>query len=156
MRFLSIAALPILVATLGACESQAEREADATEDAIEQQADASAAAAGSAIAALGLTAAQLLDADLVGADGTDLGDVEQVRRGANGAVDSLLVEIEDTDPDRYVAVPLTGLTTRKSGDDTDLQTTMDAAALAALPDAALDAAGTEPVAAAPAGTATTN
>ena len=131
------------------CPSEAEREADATEDRIEQQADASAAAAGGAIAALGLTETQLLDADLVAADGTDLGDVEQVRRDASGAVSGLLVEVEDSNPDRYVVVPLTGLTTVARGDDTDLQATMTAADLAALPDAALGA-GASP-AATPAG-----
>lgn len=140
MTFTRFAALPVLVCALAACDSEAERQADATEDRIEQQAETSAAAAGSAIAALGLTEAQLLDADLVAADGTDLGDVEQVRRGATGTVDGLLVSIDNTDPDRYVVVPLAGLTTLTSGDDTDVQTSMTAADLAALPDAQLDAA----------------
>lgn len=133
------AAIPVLLCTLAACQSQAERQADATEDRIEQQADASAATAGSAVAALGLSEAQLLEADLVTADGTDLGDVEQVRRGADGAVTGLLVEIANSDPDRYVVVPLDGLTTRPDGTDTDVQTAMTAAELAALPDATLDA-----------------
>lgn len=123
------------LASLSACESAAEREADATEDRIEQQADASAAAAGSATAALGLTETQLLEADLVAADGSDLGDVEQVRRNAAGTVDGLLVEIEGDDPDRYVLVPIDGLTTRGNGDDIDLQTARTAADLTAMPDA---------------------
>lgn len=142
MRF-HLAALPLLACALAACESEAEKQADAAEDRIEQQAETSAAAAGDALAALGLTERQLLDADLVTADGTNLGDVEQVRRGAGGAVESLLVEIENSDPDRYVLVPLTGLTTRVSGNDTDLQTTMTAQDLAAMPDAQLGA-GTAP------------
>lgn len=142
MRLLPFAALPLLAAALAACDSQADREADAAEDRLERQADASAAAAGDAVAALGLTERQLLEADLVGADGTDLGDVEQVRRGADGTVEGLLVEIEDSDPDRYVVVPLAGLTPRTSGGDTDLETTMTAQDLAALPDAALDAGAT--------------
>ena len=149
MRLAHLSALPMLALALAACDSEAEREADATEDGIEQQADASAAAAGGAIAALGLTETQLLDADLVAADGTDLGDVEQVRRDASGAVSGLLVEVEDSNPDRYVVVPLTGLTTVVRGDDTDLQATMTAADLAALPDAALDASASP--AATPAG-----
>jgi hypothetical protein len=139
MNLARFAALPILVCALGACQSQAERQADATEDRIEQQAQTSAAAAGSAIAALGLSEAQLLDADLVTASGADLGDVEQVRRGASGAVDGLLIEIEDSNPDRYVMIPLDGLTTRPDGDDIDVQTTMTAQELAALPDATLTA-----------------
>lgn len=125
----------LALAALAGCESAAEREADVTEDRIEQQADASAAAAGTAPAALGLTETQLLEADLVTADGTDLGDVEQVRRNAVGTVEGLLVEVENSDPDRYVMVPLDGLTTRVDGDDTDLQTSMTAADLAAMPDA---------------------
>ena len=142
MRLVSLAALPLLACALAACESEAERQADATEDRIEQQADTSAAAAGDAIAALGLTELQLLDADLVTADGTDLGDIEQIRRGSTGAVEGLLVEIEDSDPDRYVVVPIEGLTTRADGNDTDVQTAMTAEELAALPDAQLDAATT--------------
>jgi hypothetical protein len=134
MRLARLAILPATLFALAACESDAEQQSDAMEDQIEQQAEASAAAAGSAEAALGLTEAQLLDADLVTADGTDLGDVEQVRRDASGAVQGLLVEVEDSNPDRFVLVPLDGLTTRANGDDTDLQTTMAAQDLAAMPD----------------------
>ncbi|TCJ39768.1 PRC-barrel domain containing protein [Parafrankia sp. BMG5.11] len=139
MRLLTAASLPLFVCALAACGSDADRQADATEDRIEQQAEASAAASGDAVAALGLTERQLLDADLVTADGTELGDVEQVRRGAGGAVEGLLVEIEDSNPDRYVVVPLTGLTTRVAGADKDLQTKMTAAQIGALPDAQLGA-----------------
>jgi len=139
MTLARAAALPILLCALAACQSQAEKQADAAADRIEQQAETSAAAAGSAVAALGLSEAQLLDADLVGTDGKDLGDGEHVRRGADGAVNGLLVEIEHSKPDRYVVVPIDGLTTRRNGDDIDVQTTMTAADLAALPDATLDA-----------------
>ena len=136
------AILPLACAALAACDSQAEREEDAIEDRVEQQAEASAVAAGGAIAALGLTEAQLLDAEIVAADGTDLGDVEQVRRTADGTVEGVLVSIEDSEPDRYVVVPFDGLTSRPEGDDTDLQTTMTAEDLAALPDAELSAGAT--------------
>ncbi len=135
---LKYAMLPAVLLSLSACDSEAEQKADATEDRIEQQADASAAAAGSEIAALGLNEAQLLDADLMAADGTDMGDIEQVRRNAAGDVEGFLVELEDNDPDRYVVVMLDGLTTRADGDDTDLQTTMTAVEIAALPDAQLE------------------
>lgn len=135
MRLLAATAFPIALVALSACGNDAEQQADAAEDRIEQQAETSAAAAGGAVAALGLIDEQLLDADLVAADGTDLGDVEQVRRGADSAVESFLVEVDDSDPDRYVVVPLAGLVTRVSGDDTDLQTAMTAAEIAALPDA---------------------
>lgn len=133
--------LPLAVAALAACGSEAERQEDATEDQIEQQAEQSAMAAGDEEAALGLTERELLDADLVSEDGTELGDVEQVRRDASGAVTALLVEVEDSDPDRYVEVPLTGLTVREGGiiNDTDLQTSMTAQDLAAMPDASMQA-----------------
>ena len=133
----SIAILALSAFALSACESEAERQADATEDRLEQQAAQSATAAGDEIAALGLTERQLLDADLVAADGSELGDVEQVRRDASGAVTALLVEIEDSEPDRYVEIPLTGLTVTQGGglSDADVQTSMTAQDLAALPDA---------------------
>src|SRR5690606_27100709 len=118
-----------------ACESQAERDAERMEDTMEQQAEASAAAAGPAIAALGLTEAQLLDADLVGLDGADLGDVEQLRRNEAGEVIALVVEVEGSDPDRWVLVPLHGLTVLVNGDDHNLQTGMSAEDVAGLPEA---------------------
>jgi len=147
MKTTAFAVLPAFALALAGCESQAEQEADAIEDAVEQQADASAMAAGTAIAALGMTEAQLLEADLVSPTGEDLGDVEQVRRDASGAVEGLVVELDDTDPDRWVMVPIAGLTARPDGDDMDVQTAMTAADLAALPDAQM----TMPVAPAPAG-----
>ena len=140
------AILPLACAALAACESQAEREADAIEDQVEQTAEASAIAAGGAIAALGLTEAQLLEADIMAADGTDLGDVEQVRRDASGTVDGLLIEVEDSNPDRYVVVPLDGLTTRADGDDMDIQAAMTAAEIEALPDAKMMPATATPAA----------
>ncbi|NCP20150.1 MAG: PRC-barrel domain containing protein [Erythrobacter sp.] len=121
---------------LAACgDSAAEQEADRTEDRIEMQAEQSAAAAGTEEAALGMSELQLIDADLVSADGTELGDVEAIHRDATGAVDGLIVELDDTDPDRLVMIPLGGLTTRMDGDDRDIQTSMTAQELAALPDA---------------------
>lgn len=140
MRMSALVALPLLALAATACGSEAERKADAAEDRVEQQAANSAAASGDAIAALGLTERQLLDADLKAADGTELGDVAQVRRNAQGAVEGFLVEIENSNPDRYVVVPLAGLTTRPDGTGTDLQTTMNAQQLAALPTANLEAA----------------
>ena len=110
---------------------------DAAEDKLERTAEASAAASGPAPVALGLNEVQLLDAELVGADGVELGDVAQVVRGADGKVDRLLVEIEDSNPDRYVHVPITGLTTVVRGTDTDLSTTMTKAEFAALPEVKL-------------------
>lgn len=135
-RKLTLATLAAGCAVLAACgDSPAEQEAERMEDQMEMQADQSAMEAGTEEAALGMTEAQLLDADLVAADGTDLGDVEMVRRGADGAVSGIVVELDDTDPDRWVEVMMDGLTSRADGDDMDIQTSMSAADLAALPDA---------------------
>ncbi|GMM92624.1 PRC-barrel domain containing protein [Qipengyuania sp. MTN3-11] len=135
--------LAAAVTALAACESQAEVQDDRAEDAMEMQAEQSAMASGTAEAALGMTEAQLLDADLVDATGNDLGDVELVRRDASGAVTGLVVELDDTDPDRWVEVPMTGLTARPDDgddlDDIDVQTAMTPAELAALPDAEMPA-----------------
>lgn len=133
MKIIRYAALPLALAALTACDSQAERKADAAQDRVEQQAEQSAAAAGDAIAALGLTERQLLDANLVTATGIELGNVQQLRRDSAGAVTHFLVEIEDSNPDRFVLVPITALTVRATGNDRDLQTSMTAQDLAALP-----------------------
>jgi hypothetical protein len=134
MRLLLIAAAAGGLAALSACSDDAQ---DRAEDQLENQAEASAAQAGSATAALGLTERQLLDADLIDGSGADLGDVEAVLRNAGGEVDRLIVEVDGPDPDRYVEVPVQGLTTRVQGDDTDLVSTMAAADLEALPAATL-------------------
>ena len=63
------------------------------------------------VAALGLTRAQLEDADLIDARGREIGEVERVVTGADGAVTGLIVEIDQRDPkpDKLVQIPLTGL-----------------------------------------------
>ena len=76
---------------------------DRAEDQREAQAEANAIAAGAAVAALGLTEMQLLDADIVDGANAEIGDVAGVIRGANGQVERLLVEIEDSNPDRFGA-----------------------------------------------------
>lgn len=133
--------LPLALLSLAACQSDAERQADVQEDRIEAQADRGAAAAGETIAALGLTERQLLDADLLASNGTEIGDIEQVRRDDAGKVSALLVEIEDSDPDRFVEIPVTGLSVvrTRSSSDADLKSQMTAQDLAALPDAAMSA-----------------
>lgn len=108
------------------------------EDRMERAAETSAEAAGPAEAALGLSEAQLLDAELVDPNGIELGDVESVSRDANGNVDRLLIEIEDSNPDRFVYIPIDGLSTIVRGDDVDLQTTMTRNDLLALPEVQLN------------------
>src|SRR3546814_4862602 len=72
---------PFILATcaaalLAACNDKNE----AAEDKLERAAETSATVAGPLPAALGLSEAQLLEADIVGADGKELGDVAQVLR----------------------------------------------------------------------------
>jgi ABC-type amino acid transport substrate-binding protein len=133
MRILLLAACSALL--LAACDSKQE----AAEDKMERAAETSATVAGPVPAALGLSEAQLLDADIVGADGKDLGDVSQVLRGADDKVDRLLVELDGIGPDRYVHVPVQGLKVVVRGDDTDLQTSMTKADLDAMPEVKLPA-----------------
>ncbi len=139
MNRTALAIAPLAALALAACESEAEQQADMAEDQIEMQAEQSAAEAGDEIAALGLTERQLLDADLVAADGTELGDVEQVRRDAAGVVTGLLVEVEDSEPDRYVEIALDGLSVTEGNmlSDANLQTDMTAQDLAGMPDATM-------------------
>lgn len=111
------------------------------EDNIERTAEASASAAGPAEAALGLSEKQLLDADLVEAGGTELGEIVQVLRDSEGRVDRLLVEVEDSNPDRYVHIPIAGLTSKGDGTGWDLVTTMSKQQLASLPAAAIATPG---------------
>jgi len=108
---------------------------DEAEDRIEAAAEASAAQAGPAPVALGLSEAQLIDADLIGPDRVELGSVEGVLRNEAGEVNRLLIEIEDSNPDRFVTLPVDGLTSVADGDDTDLSTAMTREQLTALPDA---------------------
>ncbi|MBW8296395.1 PRC-barrel domain containing protein [Sphingopyxis sp.] len=129
----SLLVLALSTACLSACADKNE----AAEDQLEKAAETSARVAGSLPAALGLSEAQLLDADLVDARGTELGDIAQILRGPDDKVDRLLVEIEDSNPDRYVHVPITGLKTRVRGKDTDLVTTMTKVEIAALPEVKL-------------------
>ncbi len=86
------------------------------------------------VLALGLTRRQLEDAELLDATGAEIGEVERVVTDASGAVTGLLVEIEDTTPDRYVTIPLDGLTVVTHGDDNDLRSTHTRAALVAMPE----------------------
>lgn len=82
--------------------------------------------------ALGLTVAQLEDADLLSTNGSDLGDVERVDVDSAGKVTGLIVA--PTGPgERWVRLPLTGLTVKADGDDHDLVTTMTREEVKALP-----------------------
>ncbi|MFJ6023098.1 hypothetical protein ACIQC9_00700 [Brevundimonas sp. NPDC092305] len=125
--------IPLLIAACGLALAACSDPQDAAEDRLEQQAQDSATASGLAVVAFGLTEAQLLDAEIIGANGQEVGDVARVLRTADGGVSQLLVEIEDSDPDRFVHVPLSDLTPVKRGTGTDLSTSMTRADLKALP-----------------------
>ena len=117
--------LPILL--LAAC-------ADDPQDQIQDDAQQSAIAAGATPAALGLTELQLLDADVYGVAGGELGEVQQIVRSASGEVIALLVEIEDSDPDRFVRLPLDGMAVMKRGADTDISAPLTRRQLMAMPE----------------------
>jgi hypothetical protein len=88
--------------------------------------------------ALGLSRHQLEDADLINAQGREIGEVERVVIAADGQVSGLIVEIDQRDPkpDRHVQIPLTGLKAvpepRDPG-DFNIQTDKSANELLALP-----------------------
>ena len=94
-----------------------------------------AQAIGMPILVLQLTELQLLDADLLDAAGRDIGDVEMVVRDADGKPTGLLVDVENTTPDRYVMVPLDGLKPVRSGNDWDIGSNLTREDLLKLPDA---------------------
>ncbi len=89
------------------------------------------------VLAVGLTARQLEDADIVDASGRELGDVERLVTGPGGELTSLIVEVEDSDPDQFVTLPLNGLAVVQNGNDRDLRTNMTWEQLRALPGANL-------------------
>lgn len=112
---------------------------EAAAERVEEAAETNAAAAGPAPVALGLSEAQLIEADLLGPGNVELGDLTSLVRGPSGAVESLLVEVEDSNPDRFVQVPISGLTVVQRGNDQDLSTTMTKAQFDRLPEARLPA-----------------
>ncbi len=130
MRYFLLASASLLL--LAGCSDSN----DAAEQKIEKAAETSATVAGPIPAALGLSEAQLIDADLVGTDGKELGDVTQVLRDREDKVDRLLVEL-DGPGEHYVNVPILGLKPVVDGDDTNLQTTLPTARLDALPEVKL-------------------
>ena len=134
LRTLLVAASPLmLIACGGPDDTSTNMMADTTAPGTMAATDLTGGPTGvGAEGALGLTEEQLLDADLVDANGNDLGDVEGLVRGADGTIERLLVEIDDTDPDRYVHVPIAGLEAVRDGDDWDLRTTMTREDLMAL------------------------
>ena len=58
---------------------------------------------------------------------------DRVETDASGNIDAVIVEIADTDPDRFVRLPLTRLTAIADGDDWNLRAATSRAELIALP-----------------------
>jgi hypothetical protein len=97
---------------------------------------------GSMRTSLGVTVSQLRDADLIGADGEELGEVDAVLLGADGQPGSVLVELEDDifGDGRVVELELSDLTAQEANaiarlwdDEIDLVTDQTPQALEALP-----------------------
>ncbi|MFK0298559.1 PRC-barrel domain-containing protein [Brevundimonas sp. NPDC090276] len=122
-----------LAALLAACSEQKKEPAPVAEPAAAPTpAAATAGLTRDEPMALGLTVAQLEDADLLSANGSDLGDVERVDVDSAGKVTGLIVA--PTGPgERWVRLPLTGLTIKADGDDHDVVTSMTWEEVKALP-----------------------
>lgn len=85
--------------------------------------------------AFGLTRRQLEDADVRGADGADLGDVETLILDASGRPSQIVIDLEGMD-DKDVALPLSAFRAAPadaSGRVEDVAVDRTAAQLAALP-----------------------
>ncbi|MGH7019135.1 MAG: hypothetical protein ACREEY_04615 [Brevundimonas sp.] len=130
----SLIAFASLAALVAACSEQKKDPAPAAEPAATAPTPAAATAGltRDEPVALGLTVAQLEDADLLAVNGSDLGDVERVDVDSAGKVTGLIVA--PTGPgERWVRLPLTGLTVKADGDDHDVVTTLTWEEVKALP-----------------------
>lgn len=129
--------LPVLsLSLLGAACSKSEPDAvEATPNvAPTEVSDTRAATAATTTAlALGLTRAELEDADLVSPapQYVDLGDVETLVLDPAGQVTGLVIDLEGVDKD--VVVPIASVTSLRRETEVDLTTTMTQAQLQALP-----------------------
>lgn len=89
---------------------------------------------------LGITREQLEDADLIDARGREIGEVEGLVVGPNGAITGVILEIDQRDPkpDRRVQLPIDELkAVPERGDpgDFNIQTQQSREQLLALPEA---------------------
>ncbi|MET0251423.1 MAG: hypothetical protein ABW203_04515 [Novosphingobium sp.] len=128
-RRFALVALPLVL--LAGCGKDKAPEATTAEVAVPAATGAPAAAGGAV--ALGLTEPQLLDAKLTDASGKAIGEIDGVVRGADGQVSQLMVDVEDSSPDRHVHVPLTGLQAVPEGTGFSINSTLSHAALMKLP-----------------------
>jgi hypothetical protein len=135
MHRLLIPALSLSLLGVAACSDREPAAVEATPagDTVAVEGPRADTAASSTALALGLTRAELEDADLVGPapQHVDLGDVETLVLGANGEVTGLVIDLEGTDKD--VVVPISAVTSLRRDREVDLMTSMTAAQLQALP-----------------------
>lgn len=82
---------------------------------------------------LTLTDQQLLDASIVDTAGMDIGDVEGIVRDASGKIEKFLVEVEASDPDKFVHLEIGQVTAVKDGNDWDLRAPLTREDLMAMP-----------------------
>ena len=122
-----------LLASCSQPPAKPDKTLEASPDAASAPTMAGAPAAAPGAMALGLTVAQLEDADLITPAGVDLGDVQRVDVDASGAVTGLIIEPAGEGGPHWVRIPLDGLTPRKEGDAYNLVSTMTLAQLKALP-----------------------
>ncbi len=133
-RFL-IPALSLSLLGVAACSDNQPAAVEATPagDTVPVEGPRADTAATSTALALGLTRAELEDADLVGPapQHVDLGDVETLVLDAGGQVTGLVIDLEGSDKD--VIVPIDAVTSLRREQEVDLMTSMTAAQLQALP-----------------------
>jgi len=96
--------------------------------------------------ALGLSRHQLEDADLIDASGREIGEVEGVVADDSGAITSLIIELDqrDPEPDKRVMLPVDGLRAVPERGDPgryDVQTQQSPAELMKLPPASTTSRG---------------
>lgn len=139
MRLISLMAAAAAVLSLAACGD------NRTDDVVQTPAGGGTAvpvtnekadlATAQTALALGMTRKELEDADLVSAQGVDLGDVESLVMDANGKVSHLVVEVDLPGDDIQVLLPLDKVEAHTSADgrEKDLKTNLTVGELQSLP-----------------------
>ncbi len=131
-RLLTAAAAVALLG-MAACSDRDDNVVQAPEGMTptEQTAEAVPGDVAANVTALGMNRDELEDADLVSAEGADLGDVEAIIIDDAGAVTGFAIDLEGSDRD--VVIALDQVTALDRDGDKDLQTALTAQELAALP-----------------------
>lgn len=112
---LAAASVAALVAACSPAPKRAETP-EAAPDAASAPAPADTPVAPTGAMALGLTATQLENAGLAAPDGAGLGDIQRVEVNGAGEITGLVVEPLGVG-ERWVRLPLKGLTVKTIGDD---------------------------------------